>query len=326
MIAPFHFDRTVRVSITPANGRPGILVNPVALPAGGGFGPPQLRVMFEVERSIDTEPNSARVTVVNLGEQSRNNAAGVVRRRVDFSNEFAFIDGRLIEGAALGGGVVELVETSAGFGYMRLEAGYDGVASTIFEGGTTRLESRHEGTEWLTEVTAGDGETSLTTAVANKSFPDGTPALAIVAYLVRTMGLTPAGLATPPPELAAAVSSGAVCIGRARDCLDALLTGLRVTWWVDSGEFWAVGESGVLPVPPLPVVLALERPRTLEGGVVEVRLPLTPAARPGIPAALALPTLQGAYRVNRVTHRGDNRGGRYDTTLELVDLSPVAGF
>ena len=326
-VAPFHFDRTTRVTVVSASMLPGVLVNPAAFPSGGAFTPPQLRVIFDVDRSISKDPSRAKVRVINLSKTSRERMAGIVRRKIDFSREFAFIDGRLIEGAALGGGVAEVVETAAGFGYIKLEAGYDGVASTIFEGGTNRVESEHVGTEWITEVVAGDGELSIQKAIANKTFAAGTPIVAIIAYLIRTMGLFPAGLATPPPVLAATTATTSiVCAGRARDILDELLRGVGLEWFVDSGEVWLLEPNGTIPVPPVPIALAYDRPKKLENGTVEIRTPLERLARPGAPAAVALQSLQGTYRINRARFVGDNRGGRYDTTLELQDLSPIAGL
>lgn len=322
-VAPFHFDRTARVTVTAASGL-GVLVNPVAVPSGG-VGPPQLRVAFDAERSISKDPNPATVEIYNLSRYSRERMAGVVRRKVDFSKEFAFIDGMLIEGAALGGGVAEIVETAAGFGYLRLEAGYDGVAAVIFEGGTNRVEHRKDGPTWISSVECGDGELSIQKAIANQTFAAGTPVMAIVAYLVRTMGLIGGNLATPPPVLAAATTTGAACIGRARDCLDELLRGFGVDWFIDSGLFWLLPPSGLLPLPPVPITVIYDEPRKLEDGTVEVRTPLDNRLRPGAPAALASLSLQGTYRINRVRYRGDNRGGRYDSTIELQDLSPI-GF
>lgn len=319
--APFHFDRTVRLTIIPPTAQPGVLINPPAPP-----GAPNLRIMFDVDRSISKDPSTAEVQVVNASKRTREIMAGIVRRKVDYSREFAFIDGRLIEGAALGGGIAEIVETANGFGYMRLEAGFDGVASTIFEGGTNRVESEHVGELWITKIKAGDGELSIQKAIANKSFVEGTPVVAIVAYLVRTMGLIWGNAATPPPQLAATQASGVVAVGRARDILDQLLGGLGLDWFIDSGELWVLDPAGVLPLPPVPIAQIYDRPRKLENGTVEVRTPFSPLYRPAAPAALASLTLQGTYRINRVRYRGDNRGGRFDATLELQDLSPIAGF
>lgn len=316
--APFHFDRTARVTIVPATG-PGIFVNPPT-----SVGTP-LRVMFDVDRSISKDPNKAVVQILNLARSSRERAVGLVRRRVDFSREFAFIDGRLIEGAALGGST-ELVETANGFAYLKIEAGYDGVAGVIFEGGTHRLSNERQGQQWVTTAEAGDGDLGLTQSIANKTFAEGTPVLSIVAYLVRIMGLTPSGLASPPPALAAATSEGVSCLGRARDCLTELLRGFRLDWFVDSGEFWILDESGVLPLPPVPWVIVYGRPKKLESNAVEVAGPLDGRVRPGGTVALASEEFAGVYKVSRVRHTGDNRSGRFQTIAELVDLSPIAGF
>ena len=92
-----QFGRAVQVTIIPPFGD-GVIVNPDVAP-----GAVQLRCSVRVVKGIGA-PASCEATVWNLGQQSRDRAAGVTRRVVDFSDEVGIIDGRIVFGDQFGDG------------------------------------------------------------------------------------------------------------------------------------------------------------------------------------------------------------------------------
>lgn len=339
MVSLRQFDRAVSLEVVPPTGT-GILVNPDFSVVAGIPIRPQLRVKFKVSKSISADPNRAAIKVWNLSKQSRDRAAGVVRRTIDFSSEFAFIDGRLIEGADLGGGTAESVTTAGGLAYVKLSAGYNRAPSVIFEGSSSALDSSRDRVDWITEIAAGDGELGTQKGVANKSFGAGTVLVEVLAYLKKTMGFAIGGTALslanatlPPGILNTTFFAGFAAVGRARDIFDALILSADAQWFVDDGELWIVArDTGVLPGPPvtlssLPDPTAarlLGKPRRLESDGVQVRALLNPSIRLGRQVILVSGELAGQYRCESLEHDGDNRAGKFTTTAELRSLVPFS--
>lgn len=331
-----QFDRACSLEVIPPTGV-GILVNPDFSVVAGIPIRPQLRVAFTVKKSITAEPNSASIKVWNLSKQSRDRAAGVVRRTVDFSKEFAFIDGRLIEGAAVGG-TTELVTTAAGLAYVKLSAGYNRAPSVIFEGSSSALNSRRQRVDWFTEIEAGDGELGMQKGQANRVFAGPAQLVDVLNYLKETMGLKVGGTTLsianqtlPPGILNSTFFSGFAAVGRARDIFDALISTANAQWFVNDGELWIVErDTGVLPGPPVRLSPApdpsaarlLSKPRRLESDGVEVLALLNPSIRPGHAVTLVSGELSGQYRCESLEHRGDNRKGTFTTLAQLRSLTP----
>lgn len=322
--------RSAQLEVVPPTG-PGIFVNRLQPILPNIPGPKQLRIRFKVEKSITPEPQKCQVVVHNLGQRSRDKIAGVVRRTLDFSDDFLFIDGRLIEGKDLGG-TAQFVTTANGIAYIKLAAGYSGVPSVIFEGSSSALESVHKGQDWLTTIQAGDGQFGMEKGIANKSFESGTPLATVAEYLIKTMGLFP-GLPFSPATVPAVMFStvfprGFVASGRAREVLSALMLSVSVVWFVEDGEAYFIDKLGSLPAPPvrlsaLPDPTAaqlLSKPRRLESDGVEVVMLLNPAVRIGREAIIISKALAGQYRVESLIHEGDNRAGKFITTAQLRNL------
>ena len=332
-----QFDRAAQLTVIPPDG-PGILVNPDFSVVAGVPIRPQLRIAFKVEKSLSPEPNTASIKVWNLSKQSRDRAAGVVRRTIDFSKPFRFIDERLETQLITLGGSAELITTANGLSYVKLSAGYGAAPAVIFEGNSSSLLSEHRGTDWITEIVANDGGLGTQKGIANKAFESGTPLVEVLKYLVRTMGLvqgTPLVVGSPtlPVGVANTVPfvNGFVACGRARDVFSALLLSVDVEWFVDDGEVFLLDKDQTLPQPPVVVsaerdvqgLQLLSKPRRLESDGVEIRSLLAPPLRLGRRVTVVSGELAGDYRLESLQAVGDNRRARFATTAQLRSLSPV---
>jgi hypothetical protein len=353
MVSLRQFDRQISLTVVPPFG-PGIRVNPPTsfVLAGGAPLIPQLRITFEVRKTITPEPSTAQIEVFNLGTISRDRVSGVIRRVIDFSQEFAFIDGRLITGSSLvPGGTAEKVSRVAGIAYVKLEAGYNGARSQLWSGNGDRVTSRRERVDWVTAISGGDGKLGITQGVSNRSFGAGTPAVVVADYLRTVMGLGTGTVLKPGnPLLPASLQTYVlgrpfVSTGRARDELTALLTLISAAeqenlgqvfpraleWFVDDGDLFILGPGAVLPLPPVRVsplpdptaLRLLSTPRRTENDGLEIYTLLAPSLRPGRAVQLLSLEAAGAYRVEEVSHRGDNRGGEFTSTARLRNLAPL---
>lgn len=322
-----QFGTVAQVTIVPPFG-PGVIINPDLTGVAR-----QLRVDWQVSKGIGgSTPASCVIRVFNLGPIGRNRSAGITKRVIDFSNEFAFLDGRLIEGADLGG--VSTVSTVNGFGTLKLRATYQGSSSaaTLFEGTSTTVISTHRLNTWVTTITGGDGVLQTSSAIADRFWSSTTPAVEVLDYLVREVMV--AELATPYPVALSAYSF----VGGydatnfyASDILDQLTKLTRTEWWWDDGAVYFADLGAPLPRPP--IILSpsavpgttrlLSKPRALEGGLVEVRALLLPELRPKSPVTIAAAELGGSYFASSVVNQGSNRKASVSTTT--ATLTPLGG-
>ena len=325
-----QFGTVAQVTIIPPFG-PGVVINPDLTGVAT-----QHRVDWQVSKGIGgSTPASCVIRVFNLGPEDRNRAAGITKRVIDFSNEFAFLDGRLIEGSDLGG--TSTVSTANGFGTLKLRATYQGSSSaaSLFEGTSTTVISEHRRDTWVTTITGGDGVLQTSSAIADKFWGSTVPAVEVLDYLVRQVMV--AELATPYPVALSAYSF----VGGydatnfyASDILDQLTTLTKTEWWWDDGAVYFSDLGAPLPAPP--IVLSpsgapgttrlLSKPRVLEGNLVEARALLLPDMRPKSPTTILAEELGGQYFASSIMHRGSNRSASVSTTTATLTPLGVVPF
>jgi hypothetical protein len=331
-----QWGRSVRVVVTPLSGLPPIVINPVTYAPGAG--PPPLHVSFSVDKTLTSEPQRGRVSITNLSKATRDLLAAVARSGPNVSAVGATTDTRVI--------ATTLVQIEAG--YLGLAPG------VLLRGNLTAARSRHYGTEWVTTLDVGDTEAAIAMAECRRTFDAGTPALAVLTYAASCMGVVSVSASVPAAISAYVLERGFVAYGRARDTIDAILAGVApdlsqlgflargiaigadlwdafagngpltnpIGWWVDDGAIYFLERGLALPAPPVLVsataepgtVRLVERPERLEDGAIRLVTLLNPGTRLGRPITVVSRELAGAYRVEAVSHTGDNRGGDFLTT------------
>lgn len=331
-----QYDRGVRLTVVPplavgGGVNPPVVINPIPPPGGGAPALPQIHVRFQVSKSLTPEPQRATVTVWNLAKTTRDSIAGASRRVVDWipggvPTPLVKVDGRLLPSDPV------VVDTTSGVAHMILEAGYGGVLSSLFAGVAAPVINKHVGgIDWRTTLHGGDSELGLTQGQANKTFNAGTPASAVLAYLASTLGLVVAPTAAAASLSAFILQAGLVAVGRARDGLRDLLEGVDLTWWVEDGTLWILGDGEFIPGPPVLVSpedipgmhRLLESPMRVDDNGVRVRLQLAPEVRPGHQIVIASSELAGVYRIEDVLHSGDNRSGPFETAATVRTQNPL---
>jgi len=319
----------VQVTIQPPFG-PGLIINPDLTP-----GVVQGRVDWQVSKGIGgSTPSTCSIRAYNLKPSSRARAGGIVKRVIDFTDEFSFLDGRLITGADLGG--TSTVSTVNGFGSVKLMARYQGSATTalLFEGTSDSVTSVHQTHTWVTTITGSDGVLQSSSAIADKFWGYTVTAPEVLDYLVRRVMASE--LATPyPPELAAWSFVGGFDATNyyASDLLDQITAVTKTEWWIDDGAVYFSSLGLPLPVPPILLSTSgapgttrmIGRPRPIEGGLLEVPCLLLPELRPKSPVTILSAEHGGAYWASAVLHTGSNRAGTSRTIATLTPLG-VVGF
>ncbi len=249
-----------------------------------------LRVSFEVERTLRSEPDSCRLSIYNLAERTR--------------------------------GEVEKTPL-----FVRLDAGYDGQFEELFSGDLRYGLSHHDEELWETALEVGDGERAHRFARVSRSFGAGIDTLTAVREVARSMGLTVRASPAALVELRSQYAAGLALAGPARNELDRLLGRHGMTWSIQSGRLQVLraGEaradlaqvvsqdSGLIGSPEYgPPQKKGEPP------VLHFQTLLRPGIVPGGRVQLNSSAIRGIFRVARVLHRGDTHGSEWVSEVEAT--------
>lgn len=271
----------------------------------------KLRIMFEVEKDVSYLSNLLLLKVYNLSESSRNK----------ISQEYQ--------------GVI-------------LKAGYGENPNIIFNGSIRNVFHIREQENMVSWIYCADGDaysrksiTQLTTG-PNKSLEQLIKDLA--GQLLDENGNAPAigeiNITNGNNKI-----KGLVISGKTSEALNLLADSYRFNWFIDSGTFYAVGETQYLENSPVtttsPTTGMIESPILTETGV-DVKTLLNPSVSPGrqfriksagtsiqlgllyfqnVPVTVA----EGKYKVLRVKHIGDTRGNDWYSEIETLKDWTVTG-
>jgi hypothetical protein len=270
-----------------------------------------LRVAFQVQKNSGKEPNTATIVISNLSQQSR----------------------------------AELQKKPL---HIKLEAGYDGRTELLAEGDLRWAESIPEGPNWTTKIEIADGSRMFAGARVNRSFGPGVKKKDALNEVAKAMGLKlPAGI----ENIIGAASqfvSGLTLQGPAHKEMTRLLEPHGAEWSVQNGQLQILRnqdarpdqgyvvsqETGMIGSPCYGAPPAKGQPPTLK-----VKMLLFPALLPGTRiqvqsgvegATIALgkksklpahvQAINGAFKIERLTHAGDTHGVDWFTDLESKPL------
>lgn len=118
-----------------------------------GVGLRSLRMSFSIERDVKRHPNNCEIQLYNLTKPHQAALAKLASVRV------------------------------------RLEAGYLDDVGVVFDGDLRSARTRKEGTEYITRVSGGDGESQCRSARINKTFTSGTPIATVLRELGTALGV-----------------------------------------------------------------------------------------------------------------------------------------
>lgn len=180
-----------------------LIVGTVDIDATGGVGPGNLRIAFSVERDHKRAPNNAEVAIWNLNR----------------SNQQALSKLTVVP--------------------VQLEAGYADGTGVIFKGDLRTARTRREDTDWITRVSAGDGESKIRVAKLAKTFKAGTPVGDVIGALGTALGVSPGNLnqfrGAKLRDGSSTLKRPLTIAGAASDELERLCRSCGLDWSVQSG-------------------------------------------------------------------------------------------
>lgn len=263
-----------------------------------------LRIQFQVQRSLGSDPNTARVVVTNLA------SAGTAGEFADWPM------------------------------HLFLSAGYDGEFRHICRGDLRWGKSEKVGTDWETTFHVADGDRAYRESRTNRTFEAGTSVRTALREVARTMGLKLPQALEVTPELEEQFAAGLVLDGRSRDELTNLLAPYGYEWSIQDNVLTVLKddetradqalviaeETGLIGTPQFG---APDKP-TKKGKFGKGKSPLQklnlttllyPQVTPGCLLEVRSRTANGRFKAHRVTHSGDTYGSPWFTEIEARALN-----
>lgn len=263
-----------------------------------------LAMSFKVKRTLKPEPNTADITIWNLNADHRRQLEQLQIAEIPIK-------------ADKKSGAVPLKKGGPGIILCQIEAGYTSGTSVLFVGDLRTGYSPHEGPQYKTVLTTGDGETKIRTARISTSLAKGAanPA-AVLKAVAKALGVGDGNLTKAVQQVQAAgisnhFSEGWTASGSVFREMNAICRTCGLTWSV---------QNGVLQILPLGKALegtALDvsestgmvgSPTVGVDGVLKVKTLLIPDVIPGRLLVLKSEALSGNYRIESVESTGDTHG------------------
>jgi hypothetical protein len=271
-----------------------------------------LRVQFQIEKSLDKEPNTANIEVTNLSGDSRS----------------------LVEGLS--------VQTKGGTPVFQqptlfLNCGYgvkDVTLKNIFQGDIARVTHKRIGTDITTMIEAGDGEVAYNGTSLDKSFSPGTKFDVVLGEVARAMGLSLGQVAGIKPDQ---FLQGLSLSGPARMQLQNLMTRQGLSWSIQNGKLQILppdtgtaetailinSQTGLIGSPFKTKVVNQSLLKKKDGKEAEsgvnVQSLLNPDITPGRIIKLESQLVSGVFFVKKLKHIGDTHGTNWYTEMECVE-------
>lgn len=277
-----------------------------------------LRIAFELTKTIYRTPNVATIRVYNLNQDHEQ----VIRKE---------------------------------FNDVILEGGYQTDRRLFFRGNIKYTSAYREGNDRIVEIQAGDGDKDFRNALVNFSLAAGHDDEATIRALMQSMQATTLGYVRGK-NLKAKHGRGRVFSGSMRDVADLVAKHNEAHWSIQDGKFVMIPVEGVRPEEAVVVSAEtgmLGAPEADEHGIT-IRMRFDPRVVPGSKLWLrntdvkikalkvhlhtskkghADPKLRtdpdGVYKVYSIHGKGDTRGTDWEIECKCVGLDqripPVKG-
>lgn len=183
----------------------------VILGSGGvGLSIKDLRVQFEVEKTVESAPNEAKIRIFNLTPENE-----------------------------------EKIKEE--FDEVILNAGYKDNIGMIFRGNIQHVYRYREKTDTITEIVASDGDKDYRLATINTTFAAGSTNLDIIDAAIDSfqgVGDTNRGTIAVPAKV---YLRGKVVTSNSRAALDNVSKECGINWSIQNGELDMIGVDDFLP-------------------------------------------------------------------------------
>jgi hypothetical protein len=235
-----------------------------------------LKISFEIEKTSESNTNSATILIYNLNPNHR----GILQKEENL--------------------------------FIILEVGYGGEFNQLFIGDISKVIITKQGNDWVTNIEAGDGNQSLKDATLDKSYKNGTPIKTIINDAIDSMKVTGNVVAGVISDVGDEVFQQGVSISdTAKNVIDKLTSKLGLEFSIQDNEIQIlgpdsdIGDSAILINPDLGLIGS---PIKRDKGIEFTALIFTTKVRPGILVKLESREIEGTFKVRKINFVGDTRG------------------
>jgi len=256
----------------------------------------ELRVAFDVSRSISGSPNTFNIKLYNLSPEH----AAAVGRELD------------------------TIQLEAG--YIPPEGG--GNLGIIAKGRIRDLQHDRSGPDIITTVSCGDGDLAYRRATISKTIPKGTPIPEVVDELYKEMekqGIN-RGEMKYPDDIRTLKRPYSMCGGCTRE-MDTLGRGNGFYWNIQNETLEVIPSDGYLDgMILINAQTGMIGSPTITDNGVKVKALLNPEARPNRQVKvesqiLRMNSQSDTYRISQVDFSGDNQEGEFVMNISGEALS-----
>jgi hypothetical protein len=250
----------------------------------------ELRIIFQVEKTSESNANTAKISVYNLSSKGR-----------------------------------ALVEEKKAF--VLLEAGYRNSFAQLFIGDITRAYITRQGPDWVTTAECGDGALALRSTHVDKSYAPGTDYMDIIKDVAQSFvdqGRVVIGsLLGVKSEK---TQSGLSVSGSSQKVLDELTGKQDLEWFIQDNTLQMMPKdsgSGLEAVLLTPQTGLIGTPikREVDGGAgVEFKALLQPELVPGRMVKIESRQVNGFFKLRQVAFAGDTHGQPWYAGAKAVAL------
>lgn len=269
------FDRKATVTIG-KEGEEGLIIK-------------DLTIIFKIEKTTESNPNKAQVTIYNLNPVSR--------AKLEKPN------------------LVLMLKV----GYGKLEERED----MIFYGNVSKAISKRQDVDYITTMECGDGEKAFRETKIEKSYKEEVTLKQVVKDVIDSFGLSRGKQEEIPDQK---FQNGLSLSGLSRDILDKLVKKAGLEWNIQDGELQIIssnkstGEEAVVLTSKTGLIGSVNK--TDDG--VEFTSLLQAKLKPGRAVQLEIiekqkPIMKN-YRVNKVIHTGNSITGPWYSQCEAIEI------
>ncbi|OOF40936.1 hypothetical protein BKK47_02590 [Rodentibacter mrazii] len=243
----------------------------------------QLRVAFEIDKTINEKPNPARIQVWNL---NRNHINQILSQ--DFKK----------------------VSLSVGYGELR----------QIYAGDITKTRIQREGLDFILTLECADGYQAYTQSRTKTTLKAGATDKQIVEEVQKTMPKVNSGAMDIPNQRK--LPRGRVLNGNSRDILTKIARNNGADWSIQDGSLVFLPKDKVLNDDTVLISQEtgmINAPEQTDEGL-EVTCLLNPALQIGglVRVESIIEYFNGDYKVVKLIHSGDGIGGNWKSKMIVV--------
>lgn len=258
-----------------------------------------LRISFSIEKNTQANSNTATIQIWNLSEYTRN-----------LLKEFD-----------------DTVTISAGY-----EEGYG--RKLMFVGQVTKINHRKNLPNITTELNCGDGIQALRETRASVSYAEGTKVDTVLKDLSSKFNLP---IKEIPDDIKQQYVQGFSHVGSVKDALNRITDKANLEWSIQNQEVQITKKRQPTKSPEIVIsdleglIEQPEKLNDLQENLIgaqpkpgyRVKSLLNPDIEPGIRVFLTSPSIQTdqpVFRVEKVTHTGDNFSGDFITEFTINEI------